>query len=262
MQEISDDDRQKRLRGERAEQVAAWYFRLNGFLSIPGFIVHIDSPDAEVRDDSSLRHARTEADFIGVRFPHSCEIVNSRTLQDDALVIRIGGDVKVPKPLFVLVEVKAGECKMNGPWSNPMRKNMERVIRRLGFAAQEQQVEGIAQAMYSDARWESQSHILQYICVGMKKDRALSAKYRHLVQIDWSDIGNFLLERFGSFPEKLPSGHVHEQWPDFGRKYGEWFVCQGSSVAASDSTKAVKRFIDTGLCIHTKGAGAEFVCVN
>lgn len=262
MQEISDDDRQKRLRGERAEQVAAWYFRLNGFFLISGFIVHIDNPDAVEQDDGSLRHARTEADFMGVRFPFSRENVNDRVMQDDALVTGMGGDAKVPKPLFVLVEVKAGECKMNGPWSNPERKNMERAVRRLGFAAQEQQVDEIAQAMYSDARWENQTHVLQYICVGKKRSRALSAKYRHLVQINWHDIGDFLLKRFSGFPEKLPSGHVHEQWPDFGRKYGEWFVHEGHPITVSDSADAVKRFIDTGSCIHTKDAGAELVCVN
>ena len=40
MPEISQQEREQRDRGERAESVAAWYFRLNGFLSIPGFVVH------------------------------------------------------------------------------------------------------------------------------------------------------------------------------------------------------------------------------
>ena len=31
-----------RERGKRAEEVTEWYFRLNGFFLIPGFIVHPD----------------------------------------------------------------------------------------------------------------------------------------------------------------------------------------------------------------------------
>ena len=54
----------------------------------------------------------------------------------------------------------------------------------------------------------------------------------------------FLAERFGAFPEKLPDGHVHEQWPEFGRKFGEWF---GSNRRADDvvnkASGAVERYV-------------------
>lgn len=42
-------------KSERAEEVANWFFRLNGFLSIPNFIVH---------PDTVSRHPRTEADYL------------------------------------------------------------------------------------------------------------------------------------------------------------------------------------------------------
>lgn len=245
MPQMTDDECQQRARGQRAECVAEWYFRLNGFLSIPGFIVHIDSPEAEVRANGIVVGARTEADFIGVRFPHSREIVNEREMQDDERVIKMSGDAQVQKPLFVLVEVKAGVCKMNNPWSNSDGHNMERVIRRLGFAAQEEQVLEVAKAMYSEGRWESLTHILQYICVGKKKNQKLSTVYPSLVQIDWDDIGNFLYKRFVDFPEKLPSGHVHDQWTGFGKSYGKWFVDHRPSNT-SDSVEFVKNYVNKG----------------
>ena len=37
--------------GQRAEEVASWYFRLNGFLSLPGFVVHLDQDKAEFGED-------------------------------------------------------------------------------------------------------------------------------------------------------------------------------------------------------------------
>jgi hypothetical protein len=64
-----DQQRHRDRRGERAEDIASWYFRLNGFLSIPGFVIH---------PDECRRHPRTEADLMGGRFPHSTENIAGR----------------------------------------------------------------------------------------------------------------------------------------------------------------------------------------
>ena len=103
-------------RGKRAEEVASWYFRLNGFLSIPGFVVH---PDV-VR-----RNPMTEADLIAVRFPYSQELIAGRVMVDDPRLTNLGSDSQV---LFRLVEVKTDLCNINGPWSNERDGNMQRVI--------------------------------------------------------------------------------------------------------------------------------------
>ena len=41
-----EEKNRDRLIGTRAEEVASWYFRLNGFLSLPGFVVHLDQDKA------------------------------------------------------------------------------------------------------------------------------------------------------------------------------------------------------------------------
>lgn len=205
-----------RNRGMRAEEVAHWYFRLNGFLSIPGFIIH---PDRE------QRHPYTEADLIAVRFPYSTEILNSRAMKDDQLLLELDclpPDSRPPRTTIVLVEVKTDLCRINGPWSNSERGNMQRVIRRLGFAAPEH-VEKIAQKMYLDLRWEDKHFVLQYVAVGSRFNDGLQVNYPKLVQITFEQIADFLYDRFLNFPEKLPTGPIHEQWPDFGRYYGEKF---------------------------------------
>lgn len=243
MPEMSQQEREQRDRGERAENVAAWYFRLNGFLSIPGFIVHLDDRNAYIPDDGIQRIARTEADFMGVRFANSQEKVGGRLMEDDAKLLHNGS-----LALFVLVEVKAGLCRMNGPWTNRKAENMERVVRRLGFATNERQIDDIADTMYRNGRWQGDDYVLQYICVGGQKNPDLTT-FPQLLQIDWNDIADFLLRRFQSFPEKLPSGQVHEQWPDFGRKYGLWFTRnRRGGKTARDSLQAVKEYIDTGRC--------------
>lgn len=242
---MTDDQRMAKEKGERAENVATWYFRLNGFLSIPGYVIHLDSSTAYVPDDGIARIAKTEADFMGVRFYGSREEVGGRSMKDNLECLGIVAPERNLQALFILVEVKAGLCRMNGPWSNPNSRNMERVVRRLGFATDESQVKAIAAAMYSQGFWGGERYAFQYICVGKNKNSGLKAQFPRLIQIDWEDIASFLFNRFSAFPEKLPGGHIHEQWPDFGREYGAWFSNQGKRDKDS-SHKALLRYIETG----------------
>jgi hypothetical protein len=218
-------------RALRSEEVASWYFRLNGFLSIPGFVIH---------PDKRQRFPLTEADLIGVRFPYSQEEINNRGMPDDPNLIRLVADARI---LFVLVEVKTDLCNINGPWSERDAGNMQRVIRRLGFD-QENKINAIADEMYRMLRWEDACHVLQYLAVGRRVNSGVQRKFERLVQITWDGISDFLFERFRSFPEKLPDGApFHKQWPDFGRAYSAAFPMLGGK---ENSRRAIWRYIQTG----------------
>jgi hypothetical protein len=238
-------------RGRRAEDIASWYFRLNGFPTIPGFVVH---------PDQHRRFPRTEADIIGVRFPFSREFISTRQMVDDPLLTSI--DRAGRRTVFVLVEAKADLCDINGPWSDRRDENVHRVICRLGFS-DESLVNDISSQVYDSARWENDHYVLQYVCVGARKNDGRQRKFSDLLQIDWSEIARFLWGRFGNFPEKLPDGWpIHAQWPDFGRKYGEWFAgefarCRGDDhdrQGPSLSLSALSRYIETGNCSERKSA--------
>jgi hypothetical protein len=237
-------------RGRRSEDVACWYFRLNGFLTIPGFVVH---------PDQRQRFPRTEADLLGVRFPHSREWISTRPMDDDSPLTRI--DDTCRRTVFVLVEVKTDLCDINGPWSDRERGNMQRVVRRLGFT-DEPLVAGVAERMYDSARWEDDEYVLQYICVGARKNDGMQLRFPDLRQISWSEMADFFWNRFGEFPEKLPDGRpVHAQWPDFGRKYGAWFTDRSTGYRQDpvdhggqlSSRSAVSRYIETGDCLDQRG---------
>lgn len=215
-------------RGQRAEEVASWYFRLNGFLSIPGFILH---------PDRTQRYPQTEADLIAVRFPYSAEIIGGRSMDDDNIVIQLDSDSK--RIVFVLVEVKVDLCRINGPWSERSRGNMQRVIRRLGFV-QEGEIDNIAADMYDNLRWENQTFVLQYIAVGSRRNESLQERHPKLVQITFDEMSDFFLKRFQDFPEKLPTGPIHIQWPNFGRYYGE---AMRSNLHSKDSRRIVGEYI-------------------
>src|SRR5258707_13497545 len=60
----------------RAEQLAYWYLRLNGFLTIPNFIVHPEQG----------RNQETDVDLLAVRFPYRAEL---RTMEDDEVFTRV-----------------------------------------------------------------------------------------------------------------------------------------------------------------------------
>lgn len=228
--------------GNRAENVTNWYFRLNGFFSIPGFIVH---------PDQRQRYPRTEADLIGVRFPESTEKIDGRKMIDDNKLTQLAIVGNRMKILFILVEVKTDVCNMNSPWSNPNERNMQRVIRRLGFL-QEPEIENVATSMYNHARWENDQYVLQYVCVGRQLNNNLQQQFNRLVQITWKDIAEFLYKRFKDFPEKLPNGPIHAQWPDFGREYAEWFFRRRPVVnerGLNESENAIWRYIKQGHCM-------------
>jgi|688.fasta_scaffold445297_3 hypothetical protein len=105
-----------RKQGERVEHVSNWYFRLNGILSIPGFIFHPITPK---------RYPLTDADLSAVRFPNSSEIIGERPMVDDILLTSLANR---QQKLFLLVEVTLDLCKINSPWRDPTAGNMQRVI--------------------------------------------------------------------------------------------------------------------------------------
>ena len=73
-----------------SEQLAYWYLRLNGFLTIQNFIVHPDSGSEQ----------RTDADVLGVRFPYRAEL-KPNPMVDDVPFTKVAD-----KPFIVMVEVK------------------------------------------------------------------------------------------------------------------------------------------------------------
>jgi hypothetical protein len=83
------------------ENLASWYFRLNGCLTIPNFVLH---PEVG-------RNQLTDADLIAVRFPHRREVAG-RQLYDDELFTKETNRLQV---FFAEVSnVRWSKCKRSG----------------------------------------------------------------------------------------------------------------------------------------------------
>ena len=224
--------------GNRAEEVAAWYFRLNGFFIIPSYIIH---------KDYCAPTPKTEADIIGVRFRHSAEYIRNKRLEDDSIILTACQVDGALGNLFALVEVKSGVCAINGPWSKPEEKNINRAIERIGFV-EKGQIDSISATLYEYYRWEDSHNVIQYFCVGSASDPTLSSKGK-IIQITYQDIANFLFKRFRNFPEKIPTcPAVDLQWPGFGRDFAYWYDGQRhhKSLNKEACYKVIKAYIRTG----------------
>lgn len=181
----------------RSEQLAYWYLRLNGFLTIANFVVH---PDRGLNQE-------TDVDLLGVRFPYRHENLY-RPMRDDNHFERVKD-----KPLIILAEVKTGRCGLNGPWTNPKRQNMLRVLRAIG-AFTEADSNVVAQGLYDEGLFVSELYRVSLLCLGGEQNPEIAQRYPNISQILWPDILQFIHRRFRDYRLEKRS---HSQWDPQGQ---------------------------------------------
>ena len=258
----SESSTEDRVRGQRSEEVTQWYFRLNGVFLIPGFIVHPDVPQ---------KYPRTEADLLGIRLKNSSEGVwrpnrnshfrkeaNRTSMKDDSIILDASKNGTVKKHLVCMIEVKTGECNINGPWSDKIEthgnngeSNMQRALARVGFG-NHTEITLAARDMYEHLRHEGENNefIVQYFAVGRTVSNELRVKYPKLIQITFDQIGSFLQSRFKDFPEKIPTEHEIVLWKGFGDNFRKWFEYSGwkGTPSVVSCQQALTRYINMGEC--------------
>jgi len=179
--------------GEKYEQLAQWHLRLNGYFTVRNFILHPDTPGSQ----------RTDADVLGVRFPYSTEIAGSRFELDENLVLK---DEKVD---FVIAEVKAGKCRLNGPWTDPYKNNVSYVVKWMGFFKTGDGIKSVAKSLYETGRYEDEARVVRLLCYGSELSEDLP---RAAIQLTHEQVLEFVTDRLKS------NAHVkanHGQWGRF-----------------------------------------------
>jgi hypothetical protein len=147
---------------------------------------------------------RTDADLYGVRFPDRTEL----KMTDDTPFID-----KNKKPLFVLVEITSGECKLNGPWMDKDKKNVEYVLSALGaFPPSVQQP--IADALYERSCFEDETFEVRLIAIGKTLNPEYQKTRSQLLQFALDDMLQFIHRRFDSY-RKVKADH--SQWDECGQ---------------------------------------------
>jgi hypothetical protein len=179
----------------QAEQLGYWYLRLNGFLTITNFIVHPEQG----------RNQETDVDILGVRFPYRSEL---KTMQDDEPFTRVRS-----RSFIALVEVKSKMCGLNGPWTNPDRQNMHKVLRAIGsFPMAENEI--AATALYERGVYQSQLYHVALVCLGAEQSPDVATNYPKVPQITWFKALSFIYLRFAAHRRQKES---HGQWNSQGQ---------------------------------------------
>ena len=101
---------------------------------------------------------------------------------------------------LIICEVKSGLCALNGPWTDPERMNIHRVLIAIG-AIPEKQVLEAADALYRDQFLENEIHRV-----------SLSES---VAQLTWEEILAFIYERFKKYRYEKAQ---HDQWDSTGKQ--------------------------------------------
>lgn len=187
-----------------AEKVAYWYFRLNGCFTIPNFIVHPDTGG-----DS----ARTEADLLAVRFPYRREGPLDRQYGRGDNSFEDCSEVLSELPLLIIAEVTLGPLKLNGPWTDPDRRNLHRVLRAIGMHPPDE-VEAVASALYERRHYEGSSSEVRLFGIGNSGEDQFKQEHAGAVPILWDDALRFIHARFVQHRRQKSD---HQYWDHWGR---------------------------------------------
>lgn len=180
-----------------SEALGYWFLRLNGFLTIPNFVVHPDSGSQQ----------GTDVDVLGVRFPYRKE--NRQRPMIDSEQFRRHRD----KAYVALAEIKTGVCRLNGPWTAPEQENMQRVLSALGMLSPHE-IDFAAQEIYEKGYFENQLYYVSMVCFGAEPRDEITGRYPRVPQILWPEVKKFIWDRFRKYRNQK-SGHM--QWDDVGR---------------------------------------------
>lgn len=179
------------------EKLAYWFFRLNGCLTTENFIVHPDKG----------RDQRTDADLLGVRFPHRAEMLY-QPMEDHAAFQGLG-----ERPMLFVAEVKSRTCRLNGPWTRPEDRNMQRVLRAIG-ALPEAEVEVAADALYRTDRYDGERYEVRLFALADQVG-GFAEEHPNAIPITWEEALRFMFRRFQEY--RLEK-QAHDQWEGTGKE--------------------------------------------
>ncbi len=195
------EGRENRTRREAQarERLAYWFFRLNGCLTTPNFLVH----------QEERNHRPTEVDVIAVRFPYRREML-SQPMEDHAVFER----QDITRPSLFIVEVKPACCELNGPWSAKEEKNMERVLRAVGLFPDEE-IDSAAAALYNRHKYDKSAFgVVSLIAIGDTRRDDWDRRGYEVEQVLWNDILAFVHKRFTDYADPK---RQNSQWEELGR---------------------------------------------
>lgn len=119
----------------------------------------------------------------------------------------------------VIAEIKTSECRLNGPWTDRTKANMQRVLRAVGCVSESELEAAAAAALYTRGSWNDDRVTVRLFALGETRNPALPIPASQ--QVTWEEIISFCIDRFNRYKtQKSSSG----QWKADGLQLKEMAV--------------------------------------
>lgn len=191
------------------DEVATWFLRLNGCLTLVNFVVH---------GQRELKPG--EFDILAVRFPDRHEIYPPGVELEDHP--RLLGDGRVD---LIIAETTRSACKLNGPWTEKDGR-LGYVLQAIGaFGGDE--LASVVRDLHEYRRFDDhERYRVRVFAFGRETDPGLG---ENVEQFSWAEALGFIYDRFQNHRTTKtyhePWGHVgNALWSAFERSDRRTFV--------------------------------------
>ncbi len=191
---------------DKYERFVASYLRLNGYFTVPNFIVH--APDRTVNE---FVGNYTETDIIGIRMPHSKEIAGELIIVNHSpLIDNIDGKIDV-----VIAEAKSGNKNTpNTVWIGPKKEEIANYIIRFIGIHKEDEILTIGQVLSTSFQYEDDRCRIRYIICANEENphyQKMGVTY-----ITFDNMIEFIVDIRGKcwIKKDLGIASIHHQWDD------------------------------------------------
>jgi hypothetical protein len=191
------------------ERFVTSFLRLNGYFTVPNFIVHAADDPARV----SAGHVGnyTEADTLAVRMPHSREVTGKLHIANYRPLV----DAAAGKFDVVIAEAKSGnENKPNRIWrAMTEHPAIEYIVRFVGLH-KESELSVIARTLAKQFRYEDNRCRFRYVVFSESPNHHYQNK--GATYIAYADAIAFLVKVRGEcwIDEKIGVASCHQPWDD------------------------------------------------
>ncbi|MFQ5852194.1 MAG: hypothetical protein ACE5JU_16625 [Candidatus Binatia bacterium] len=194
---------------DKYERFVASYLRLNGYFTVPNFIVHAGDDPNRVMAGNVGNY--TETDIIGVRMPYSQEVTSTLHIANHGLLI----DGANGRTDVVIAEVKSGnDNRPNRVWLGPRRKDVGCYIARFVGLHREPEIEAIGDAVANRFRYDDQRSRFRYIVFATEPNPYYQGE--GISYITFEQAIQFIVEVRGQcwIDENIGVASCHHQWDD------------------------------------------------
>jgi hypothetical protein len=179
-----------------ADDLATWFLRLNGCLTMVNFVLH---------PPTRRGGARGEFDILGVRFPHRREMYAPGAEIEDHPWLHSDGRIDL-----LIAETTLSSCKLNGPWTQENGR-LKYVLRAIG-TFQPEILDVVAGDLFHDRSYErNELYRVRVLTFGREEDAALGP---NVLQFTWAHVLAFIYDRFDAHRS---AKRDHEPWGPVGR---------------------------------------------